>query len=581
MIDLSEEKKKLLKTDGNLIVLGGPGSGKTTIALLKARDVIEFGNLKRGQKVLFLSFARATVSRIEEQVGQLINKSISSYLEVNTYHSFTWNILRSHGYLINSNLPIRLLTPPEAATKFANITGDKERNAEKFRLFEEEGVLHFDLFAKYSGDLLRRSNSLASIISNSYPLVILDEFQDTNSDEWELIQVLGQRSTLIALADAEQRIYEFRGADPARIGQFISHFAPKQFDFGIENNRSKGTDIVQFGNDVLTGKNIGKSYKNVLSSYYPYRNGYGAHFDLKLAVFRTRKKMVDLGRKDWSIAVLVPSKKLMLEVSDFLDSAQSLPKNKTFPRIAHEVALETAGPSLAAVLFSELLELGSRKQMQATNLIKSICDHSRGRKGNEPPSKDILALTDALLEYTETGKVLGSKRKAVIKECEDIAKKCNELDFSGNPIEDWMLVRKILDGKDSDVLKQLVSDSNYLRLMHKGSELRSSLGNLWRSHGNYTGAVQAVKTSLLQEHFSSSSKVWRGIHVMTIHKSKGKEFDEVIIYEGRFHGKIGNRQDDKKRLYQARLNFRVAVTRAKENVTILTPENDICIFLKG
>ncbi|WP_144941807.1 UvrD-helicase domain-containing protein [Paenibacillus sp. 32O-W] len=581
MFVLSEEKKKLLKTEGNLLVLGGPGSGKTTIALLKARDVIEGGNLKRGQKVLFLSFARATVTRIEEQVGQIINKSISSCLEVNTYHSFTWNILRSHGYLINSNVPIKLLTPPEAATKLANITGNKERNAEKLRLFEEEGILHFDLFAKYAGDLLGRSNSLASIISDSYPVVMLDEFQDTNSDEWELIKVIGKRSTLIALADAEQRIYEFRGADPARIGQYISHFSPKQFDFGIENNRSSDTDIVQFGNDLLTGMNTKKSYKNVHILYYPYRSGFGTHFDLKLAVWRIRKRLIELGKRDWSVAVLVPSKKLMLEVSEFLDSKQELPNNKTFPRIAHEVALETAGPSLAAVLIALLLDMGSQKQIKVSDVITYLCDHARGRKGDEPPSKVILTITDALIDYVSTRKIVGSKRKAVIKDCEEVAKKCNSLDFSGNPIEDWMLVRNILEESSSDLFKQLVSDSKYLRLMHKGSELRSNLSNLWRTHGSYLGGIQAVKSSLLQEHFSSSNKVWIGVNVLTIHKSKGKEFDEVIIYEGRFHGKIGNRQDDKKRLDQARLNFRVAVTRAKKNVTILTPENDICIFLKG
>jgi DNA helicase-2/ATP-dependent DNA helicase PcrA len=38
---------------------------------------------------------------------------------------------------------------------------------------------------------------------------------------------------------------------------------------------------------------------------------------------------------------------------------------------------------------------------------------------------------------------------------------------------------------------------------------------------------------LLQEHFVAAQKEWRGLHVMTIHKAKGKEFDEVVIYEPR------------------------------------------------
>ena len=45
-----------------------------------------------------------------------------------------------------------------------------------------------------------------------YPVIILDEFQDTSADEWQLIQLLGTNSELIALADPEQRIYDFRGA---------------------------------------------------------------------------------------------------------------------------------------------------------------------------------------------------------------------------------------------------------------------------------------------------------------------------------------------------------------------------------
>jgi len=46
MFDLSDEKQKVLDTTGNLLVMGGPGSGKTTIALLKAKHIIESGVLQ-------------------------------------------------------------------------------------------------------------------------------------------------------------------------------------------------------------------------------------------------------------------------------------------------------------------------------------------------------------------------------------------------------------------------------------------------------------------------------------------------------------------------------------------------------
>ncbi|MNI36942.1 DNA-dependent helicase II [compost metagenome] len=386
---------------------------------------------------------------------------------------------------------------------------------------------------------------------------------------------------MIALADAEQRIYEFRGADPARIGEFITCFNPKQFDFGIENNRSKGTDILEFGNDLLTDKNRGKIYKNVQISPYPFRQGYGSHFDLKLSVFKTRKKLLESGLKNWSIAVLVPSKKLMLEVSDFLNAIQVLPNNRKFPAIKHEVALESAGPSLAGILIAGLLDSGSKKQIEISALINNLCEHARGRNGSDVPSQAIIELTEALSAYVSSGKIRGTKRQTIINECKSTMIKCNELNFTGNPLEDWITVQNIINENTSEIFKKVFVDSKYLRLLHKSSELRASFGNLWRIHGNYNGAVQAIKTALLQEYFSSSSKLWTGINVMTIHKSKGKEFDEVIIYEGRFHGKIISNIEDEKKLNQSRLNLRVAATRAKDNVTIITPNNDICFFLKG
>lgn len=104
-------------------------------------------------------------------------------------------------------------------------------------------------------------DSLSNIVS--YPVIILDEFQDTSADEWQLIQLLGTNSELIALADPEQRIYDFRGADPKRIAQFIESFKPKIFDFGQQNNRSNGKDIAEFGNDLLQGKNTGKQFSDI------------------------------------------------------------------------------------------------------------------------------------------------------------------------------------------------------------------------------------------------------------------------------------------------------------------------------
>ena len=102
--------------------------------------------------------------------------------------------------------------------------------------------------------------------------------------------------------------------------------------------------------------------------------------------------------------------------------------------------------------------------------------------------------------------------------------------------------------------------------------LNSGLAQVWRNNGNYFGATETVRSAITQEHFATSSKTWNGINVMTIHKSKGKEFDEVIIYEGMHGDRIVYGND----LDKARLSLRVAVTRAKSMAFIFTPDRDIC-----
>jgi DNA helicase II / ATP-dependent DNA helicase PcrA len=575
--ELSEEKKRLLNQDGHLLVLGGPGSGKTTIALLKAEKLIEDG-LNQHQKILFLSFARATIARVEEKAKGMLNPTNKKWLEINTYHGFIWGLLRSHGYLINNNSRLKLLTPPDAAARLASFSGDQDRDEEKLRLLNEEGLLHFDLFASSCALLLSRSEKLSSIICNKYPVVILDEFQDTHQDEWNFIQELGKRSTLIALADLEQRIYGFRGADPARVGQFIDTYNPEQFDFGNENHRSSGTDITQFGNDLLTGANRNKTYNNVRCIKYRFYNP--PHIPLKTEIIGCIRRLKAENTESWSLAILVPTKNLMMTISDFLSQEQTF-GTRRLPPIEHDVLLEMAGPSLAAVLIARLLGKESKPRSLIENCLIDLDAHIRGRSGNTAPARAKLQLSEAIRNYIETGAITGKNRKLLVSEITRIAQEVQELEFSGVPGDDWISVRRLLQNSASPEIKQIGEDARYLRLLRKGAILNSGLSDLWRANGNYEGASSLISNALIQEHFSATKTTWKGVHIMTMHAAKGKEFDEVIIYEGpgRYRDKIMRQGANDTDIDQARLALRVAVTRAMKNTAILTPTYDACSLL--
>jgi len=189
--------------------------------------------------------------------------------------------------------------------------------AERIRLATEEGRVCFDLFADRVAILLHGSNKVRSLISTIYPYIILDEFQDTSADQWRVVQALGISSTLIALADPEQRIFDFIGADPERLNHFKAAFAPTVHDLAGDNHRSKGTEITLFGNDILTGKFRQNDYRGI--GFAPYESNQNqAYASLVGQVLQARKRLIETGRRDWSLAILVPTKKMTRLVSDVL-----------------------------------------------------------------------------------------------------------------------------------------------------------------------------------------------------------------------------------------------------------------------
>ena len=91
-LEIDDVRRGILDANGHLLIQGGPGCGKTTIALLKASQHVDA--LLPEQRVLFLSFSRAAVRQISDRMSEVFDSRNRSRLVIRTFHAFFLDIVR-------------------------------------------------------------------------------------------------------------------------------------------------------------------------------------------------------------------------------------------------------------------------------------------------------------------------------------------------------------------------------------------------------------------------------------------------------------------------------------------------------
>lgn len=258
---LTKQQKRVITEPGDLVVVGRPGSGKTSVAILKALHFLQ-GASDEDSRVLFLSFSNAAVQRILAAARvAAVPRPIQRRFEVTTFHAFCHHVLNSHARLAGMPRLGGVVLRNEQRILQAESADPK---AEMARLEREEGRCSFERLIEQTVDVLRRNKALCAAYARAYPLILVDEYQDTNDRQDELIDLLSNPGQVIYFGDPDQRIYDFvPGVRADRLDRRLSRAGVTPIDLEQLSHRSGDADLVAYGRAVLKAEPLASKPKDV------------------------------------------------------------------------------------------------------------------------------------------------------------------------------------------------------------------------------------------------------------------------------------------------------------------------------
>lgn len=524
----TEEQRALIESDRSALILGGPGRGKTATAIAAAADWVR---RRPVDSVLFTSFSNAAVHRIGEAAGLAI-RAADRRLQFRTFHGIAMEVLRDFGRFAGLATPVRALDRAEARiieVERGWLELPEEQRAEELkRLARTEGCVAFELMVPLATTMLAVSGTMRRAVSARYPFIVVDEFQDTRAEQWELLKMIGGGSRVVALGDPDQMIYRSEhGAASRRMVDFASWKEIEPTRLTGPNFRCDVPVIPAFAEALLRGTRFDMPDRGV-RLYTAYRK----QFRAKLAeVWRfIRSKAGDRA----TIGFIAPSGATAHRLSGHLKNPSETARGR-IPIHAHIAADDGA--------------------LDAFRI--AVCAAVDWVRSKDAPKLDRLAaaLTGFCAHW--------SKRNVTAAKVEAISKTLRLGGRAGRPLRDFLSSAQVGDiRRFADDMLSAMQEESSLKIPAESLRLHGlpSFRRIATLQGNLFDEYRRARAAcgLAGDPHSRSTT-----SMLSMHRSKGREFDfAVMIVDPRAHS--GDATID-----ELRRQYYVAATRARKGLAVV------------
>jgi len=572
---------------GPCMVIAGPGSGKTTVLTHRVRYLIDRCGVKPSD-ILVITFTKAAAEQMKFKFKGL-SEGRSSAVTFGTFHAVFFTILKA-AY----NYSARCIITPQVQHEFVKdqihrleLEYDDEKEAvdgvlseisrvkgeavnideyesrcippQSFRIIYmayddmlvRKHLIDFDDMIVQCRELLMQREDYRRAWQNKYKYILIDEFQDINKAQFDVVRILADEyRNLFVVGDDDQSIYGFRGSAPQIMLDFNKYYSDAvRIDMCI-NYRSTGNIV--FASRAVAEENEHRYYKDITTynsqgdtvSVYEFNS----LNDEKAFLVSEIRRLIDTGIAADDIAVLSRTNVIGNMYMSRLES-------DGIPCCDYSVVQDIYEHWISKDILTYIrIALGSRERIDFLRIINKPLRYISRSYITQPA--DINAL------------------KRGYEGNEQMSKQVEKL------VSDISMIRSMSPFAAVNYIRKGVGYDEYIRnyiYEHKADkeELYNVLDELAHRASQYMSLSQwldGIVEYIRQCDKDRQNNKADGVHMLTMHGSKGLEYKIVLVMDA-CEGIIPyNKSILDEQIEEERRLFYVAMTRAKEKLYLLYPK---------